>query len=345
MNGTEVIAGRFELLRPWHAGTWARCYRARDVLTGDTVAVKTMLRRRNGEPVSLREADKNAARFMREVRIMARLYSPNLPRTIAGGLDGDQPYLAMEYIDGMTAVVAARRGGRRLPVAWAAAIGAQIAAGLDAAHRAGVVHRDLKPSNVMLASGGRGEGARLRRRPDPRRRGRRAADQLQRDGRHRQVHGTRAGQRSATVTAAVDLYALGCVLYEMLIGAPPFDGDTAVRGAEPAHRASSRPRSACCAARCPAALEAVVARLLEKDPANRPGTAAEVAELLLPFALAAGTRRDRGTRRPGAGACASRCAVTRKTPSSERGDPARPRRGAPGGRTGAASTSSPSTSG
>ena len=63
--------------------------------------------------MSLTEADKNAARFMREVRIMARLSSPNLPRTIAGGLDGDQPYLAMEYIDGVTAVVAARRGGRR----------------------------------------------------------------------------------------------------------------------------------------------------------------------------------------------------------------------------------------
>ena len=50
--------------------------------------------------MSLTEADANAARFMREVRIMARLSSPNLPRTIAGGLDGDQPYLAMEYIDG-----------------------------------------------------------------------------------------------------------------------------------------------------------------------------------------------------------------------------------------------------
>ena len=103
--------------------------------------------------MSLTEADKNAARFMREVRIMARLSSPNLPRTIAGGLDGDQPYLAMEYIDGRTLSSLLAEADGRLPVAWAAAIGAQIAAGLDAAHRAGVVHRDLKPSNVMLAAG------------------------------------------------------------------------------------------------------------------------------------------------------------------------------------------------
>ena len=125
--------------------------------------------------MSLTEADANAARFMREVRIMARLSSPNLPRTITGGLDGDQPYLAMEYIDGapLSSLLAEADAGR-LPVAWAAAIAAQIATGLDAAHRAGVIHRDLKPSNVMLAAERAGEGARLRRGPDPRRRGRRA---------------------------------------------------------------------------------------------------------------------------------------------------------------------------
>ena len=148
-------------------------HRARDLEpTGETVAVKLIRRRRSGEQVSLTEADKNAARFEREVRIMKRLSSPNLPRTIAGGLDGDRPYLAMEFIDGITLSSLMDENGQ-LPVAWAAAIGAQIARGLDAAHRAGVVHRDLKPSNVMLATDGRGEGAGLRRRPDPRRRRRR----------------------------------------------------------------------------------------------------------------------------------------------------------------------------
>ena len=171
MDGSESDRGPVRASRATRARRHGRGPPARDLETGDTVAVKRLLRRRrSATPVSLTEADANAARFMREVRIMARLSSPNLPRTIAGGLDGDQPYLAMEYIDGVTAVVTllAEADDGRLPVAWAAAIAAQIATGLDAAHRAGVVHRDLKPSNVMLAAERAGEGPRLRRRPHPR---------------------------------------------------------------------------------------------------------------------------------------------------------------------------------
>ena len=153
MNGAEVIAGRFVIVRPLARGNMGQVCEALDERTGEKVAVKTMLRRRNGELVSLREADKNALRFQREVRIMSRLHSDNLPRIIDGGLDGDQPYLAMEYVPGMTlADLIAKED--RLRVAWAAAIGAQIAAGLAVAHRASVVHRDLKPSNVMITPDG-----------------------------------------------------------------------------------------------------------------------------------------------------------------------------------------------
>ena len=143
--------------------------------------------------MSLREADKNTLRFQREVRIMSRLHSDNLPRIIDGGLDGDQPYLAMEYVPGMTlADLIAKED--RLRVAWAAAIGAQIAAGLAVAHRASVVHRDLKPSNVMITPDGRGEGTGLRGGADPRRCRRRTADQLRRDDRYGAVHVAGAGQ-------------------------------------------------------------------------------------------------------------------------------------------------------
>jgi len=92
MNGAEAIAGRFELVSPLARGSMGEVHRARDLQTGDTVAVKLIWRRRTGEEVALTEADKNAARFMREVRIMSRLSSPNLPRTIAGGLDGDRTW-------------------------------------------------------------------------------------------------------------------------------------------------------------------------------------------------------------------------------------------------------------
>ena len=130
MSGISVIAGRFELLGPVARGNMGEVYRARDLADqdpGETVAVKLMRQRRWGEAVSLTESDKNAERFAREVRIMSRLSSQNLPRTIAGGLDGDRPYLAMEYIDGTTLAALldeSADGTRRLPVSWAAAFGA-----------------------------------------------------------------------------------------------------------------------------------------------------------------------------------------------------------------------------
>jgi tRNA A-37 threonylcarbamoyl transferase component Bud32 len=284
MNGSDVIAGRFEILGPLARGNMGEVHRARDLQTGETVAVKMILRRRTGEAVSLTEGDKNAARFMREVRIMSRLSSPNLPRTVAGGIDDDLPYLAMEYLEGTTLAWLLDENGR-LPVPWAAAIGAQIATGLAAAHRAGVVHRDLKPSNVMVTTGGvvkvldfgvglildDVDGARLT-----------SSDVTV--GTARYMAPEQA--RQSPITGAADLYALGCVLYEMLAGAPPFDGTTtyellnqhAVQEPTPVTTVRSE---------VPAELDALISQLLEKDPANRPADAAEVAEVLRPIALAA----------------------------------------------------------
>src|SRR5262245_42919480 len=223
MSGADVIARRFMITGPLGGGSMGVVYKAFDTESQDTVAVKLIRARRNGEPVSLSDADKNAQRFEREVRIMSRLSSPNLPRMIDGGLDGDVPYLAMEYLDGKTlADLIAEEG--RLSVAWSAAVGAQIAAALDAAHRASVVHRDLKPSTVMLTGGGQVkvldfgvglilddvDGGRLT-----------SSDATLGTARYMAPEQV----RSSAVTPAADLYALGCVLYETLTGQPPFDGE------------------------------------------------------------------------------------------------------------------------
>jgi ATP-dependent helicase YprA (DUF1998 family) len=284
MNGSDVIAGRFEILGPIARGNMGEVRRARDRENGEIVAVKTMRLRRDGAVVSLTQADKNATRFLREVRIMERLSSPNLPRTIAGGLDGDLPYLVMEYLDGTTLKWELDEE-TRLPVARAAAYGTQIAEGLAAAHRAGVVHRDLKPANVMLVAGGVvkvldfGVGLIL----DDVDGGRLTSSDVT-VGTARYMAPEQARQHS--VTGAVDLYALGCVLYEMLTGAPPFDGGTTYellsRHVEQIPAPVRTLRS-----EVPAELDALVSRLLEKDPASRPADAAEVAELLRPIALAA----------------------------------------------------------
>lgn len=283
MSEPDVVAGRFALISPLARGSMGEVHRARDLQTGDTVAVKLIWRRRTGEEVSLTEADKNAARFMREVRIMSRLSSPNLPRTIAGGLDGDRPYLAMEYLEGTTLASLIDENGRLL-VAWAAAIGAQIATGLAASHRAGVVHRDLKPANVMVTNGGAvkvldfGVGLIL----DDVDGGRLTSSEVT-VGTARYMAPEQARQRA--VTGAADLYALGCVLYEMLAGAPPFDGETTYellsKHVELAPAPVRTLRS-----EVPEELDALISRLLEKDPGDRPADASEVAGLLARLALA-----------------------------------------------------------
>ena len=284
MSGTEVIAARFELLGPVARGNMGEVHRALDLETRETVAIKLMRQRRWGERISLKAADKNAARFAREVRIMERLSSPNLPRTIAGGLDDGHPYLAMEYIDGATLSALLAENGR-LPVAWAAAVGAQIAAGLDAAHRAGVVHRDLKPSNVMLAADGVvkvldfGVGLIL----DDVDGGRVTSSDVT-VGTARYMAPEQASQH--TVTTAADLYALGCVLFEMLAGAPPFDGETTYQVLS--QQVEQEPVSVrTLRSEVPPELDAVVSGLLAKAPSDRPGTAAEVAEVLAGIARAA----------------------------------------------------------
>ena len=225
MDSSEVIAGRFELLGVLGRGAMGEVRKARDLETGDTVAVKRLLRRRDGTPVSLTEADANAARFMREVRIMARLSSPNLPQTVTGGLDGDQPYLAMEYIDGvpLSSLLAEADAGR-LPVAWGCRDRRPDRHRARRGAPCRVVHRDLKPSNLMLARSGLvkvldfGVGLIL---DDVD--GGRLTNSNETVGTARYMAPEQATQRN--ITAAVDLYALGCVLFEMLVGAPPFDGE------------------------------------------------------------------------------------------------------------------------
>ena len=281
----EVVAGRFELTRPLARGNMGEVREARDLADGGRqVAVKLIWHRRTGEQVSLTEADKNAERFTREVRIMRRLSSPHLPEAIDGGLDGDRPYLAMELINGDTVSTLLAENGQ-LPITWAAAIATQVARGLEVAHRAGVVHRDLKPSNIMLTTSGLvkvldfGVGLIL----DDVDGGRITSSDAT-VGTVRYMAPEQSTQRS--VTPAADLYALGCVLYEMLTGAPPFDGDTNYeiqrQHVDQVPIAVRELRS-----EVPADLDDVISRLLQKDPADRPA-AAEVAELLRPFALMPG---------------------------------------------------------
>jgi serine/threonine-protein kinase len=213
-------------------------------------------------------------RFLREARVAAEVDHPHLVAIVDAGEDRGRPYLAARYVSGGT--LAARIGeSGPLSVAETLAVAAQVGAGLDALHAAGLVHRDVKPSNVMLDESGTAllcdyglaKG--------------RAYTVLTRPG---QVMGTldylapeliRTGQAGP----ASDVYALGCVVYECLAGIPPFGGLNAFQvGA--AHVEQEPPDP--CARRADAApsLAWAVLRALEKDPARRPNTGTAYAHML-----------------------------------------------------------------
>lgn len=226
-----LIDGRFRVGHVIGKGSMGEVHRAEDLQGPEgssdrTVAVKTILRSRTGAQIDTACDPKAVERFAREVRMMRRLSDPNLTRLIAGGVTDDtgMPFLAMEYLDGETLrdLIAEEE---TLPVSWAAAIGAQIASGLAAAHASDVVHRDLKPANVMLVQGGTvkildfGMG-RIVDDPDEAR--------LTSSGVSVGTARYMAPEQfeAKQVTQAADLYALGCVLFEMLIGVPPFTSES-----------------------------------------------------------------------------------------------------------------------
>ncbi|MBJ6642703.1 protein kinase [Streptomyces sp. BSE7-9] len=287
--GQGLIDGRFRVGQVIGKGNMGEVHRAEDLRAPEgsaarQVAVKTILRRRSGALIDTGADAKSVERFAREVRIMRRLEHPNLTRLVAGGVseDGGLPYLAMEFLDGETLRDLIEEE-RQLPVSWVAAIGAQIADGLSAAHAADVVHRDLKPANVMLTRGGTvkvldfGMG-RIVDAPDESR----LTSTGVSVGTARYMAPEQFEARQ--VTQAADLYALGCVLYEMLVAVPPFTSESPFELARKHLEAEPTPLGVI-RSEIPAELIRLVGRLLAKDPADRPANAAEVRDALHPLAV------------------------------------------------------------
>ncbi|MCL4223230.1 MAG: protein kinase [Myxococcales bacterium] len=264
----QVIADRFEIERLAESGGMGSVYLARDRLTGEPVAVK-LLARAN---------ERWAERFRREALALAELTHPSIVRYVAHGVSAaNEPWLAMEWLDGEPLSVRLRRG--RLSIAEGRDLGIRIAEALSAAHKAGVIHRDLKPANVFLVDGDVRQAklldfgvARLRTMiSDTTRTGDKVG--TPRYMAPEQVRAARA------VDWRCDLWSLGCVLFTSLSGRPPFSaadematwGKILLEEAPPL--ATVRPDA-------PPALVALVRRLLEKVPELRPASAAAVADEL-----------------------------------------------------------------
>jgi eukaryotic-like serine/threonine-protein kinase len=256
-----VIDGRYEVLSRIGAGGMADVYLARDQLLGRQVAVKLLQHR-------FAEDQEFVERFRREASSAAGLSHPNVVSIFDRGEWDGTYYIAMEYLPGRSLKTIVRE---QCPLDPAAAIDivVQVLRAAGFAHRRGVIHRDLKPHNVILDEEGRAKVTDFGI-------ARAGASDMTLTG---SIMGTAQylspeQAQGHAVSQASDLYAVGIVLYELLTGAVPFDGETAVTIALKQVSVAPLPPSVL-APGVPAELDAVVLRALAKDPAARFASADE----------------------------------------------------------------------
>ncbi|HWO17842.1 MAG TPA: protein kinase, partial [Kofleriaceae bacterium] len=275
MQPGERLADRFEIEYRVGAGGMGEVFRARDHVSGEAVAVKVLTDAR----------EQRSARFLREVETLAALSHPCIVRYVSHGVSASgQPFLVMEWLEGEDLGQRLARGP--LTVNESLALATRISEALGAAHARGVVHRDLNPSNLFLP-GGRIDGAKILDFGIARREGQ---TQLTRSGVMLGTPGYMAPEQARNavqdseegggVDPRVDVFALGCVLFQCLTGARAFEGDSHTDILAKV-LFDDAPRVSELWSKVPAELDALVGRLLAKDPADRPRDGTHlVAELL-----------------------------------------------------------------
>ncbi len=256
-------------------------YRAVDTAAGGAVAVKV-----------LDIAPPGAAdRFLREAKVLSRLSHRNIVRYVSQGADGPALWLAMEWLEGRT--LAEMLEGGPLPLEAALNVAEQLAAGLAEAHAAGIVHRDVKPSNVVLRAGSADDVrlidfgiAQLTA----------STQRLTGTGQFIGTAGYMAPEQIASpnsTDARVDVFALGCVLFESMTGSPAFPGASAV-AVMAKILADDPPRPSAVAAHVPSGVDRLIGRMLAKSPEQRPSDMSAILGELRALRSAALTSEQRG---------------------------------------------------
>lgn len=275
----HATGNRYTIVKRLGSGGMAHVYLARHAVLSRPLVIKVLHK-------SLAQDPEMRERFRREAEAAARLVHPYICAIADMGTAGDIEFLVMPYYAGGSLADLLSRQ-RRVPPGTAAAIATQVACALDYAHRRGVVHRDIKPDNILfdednnvaltdfgiatarfhgrLTAAGRAMGTPHYMSPE-------------------QAMGRLVDGRS-------DLYAVGLLLYEMLLGNPPFDGeDSYAVGYKHVHETPVAPDQA--DAKVPGALSAIVMKCLAKQAAERYDRGFELADALVTYLAGAGTPND-----------------------------------------------------
>lgn len=267
-------SGRYKVLKKLGEGGKGIVFKAEDTRLGRTVAVKVI----KGEGLD----QESFARFEREARATAGLPHPHIVTIHDIGQEGQSHYLILEFVSGLSLrdLIGSRPGGR-CDLATVLAVGRQVCQALDYAHSHGILHRDIKPENIMVTPEG--------------------VVKLMDFGLARALGGALLTQKGVMVgtpsclppeqalgkgsDARSDLYSLGCVLYEMVTGRPPFPGDDPVKVIfSHINDVPLMPRRI--VPEIPEALEAVLLKLLSKDPDSRYQSASELLDALKSIGVA-----------------------------------------------------------
>jgi len=273
---TALLSGRYRLGNEIGRGGMSTVYEATDELLRRSVAVKLL----NLDQVTMLEAKE---RFRREAQIAASLNHPNIVTIYDTGVDGTTAFIVMELLAGPTLIERVTRDDR-LALPEVLKVGEQVCRALSAAHAAGVVHRDIKPSNVAYSGND--------------------TVKVLDFGVARMIEAT-TGQTELTRTATVigtasylspeqargdpvspstDLYALGCLLFALVTGGPPFRGENALAVCSQ-HLYKEPPHLSVVVDGVPPGLSALVDDLLKKNPAHRPADAELVRRRLVSVVL------------------------------------------------------------
>src|SRR6478735_1778586 len=268
-----VLNNRYELRRRIGRGGMAEVYLARDRELDRPVAVKILF-------AEFATDESFVARFRREAQSAANLNHPNIVGVYDWGKERGTYYIVMEYVDGRSLSEVLRAEGPLHPHR-AAEVAADVAGALGFAHRNGVVHRDVKPGNVIITTTGQVKVADF------------GIARAIRDGAQENLTQTGSVMGTATyfspeqaqgkaVDPRSDLYSLGVVLYEMVCGAPPFQGDSPVAIAYK-HVQEAPPSLKSRKPDVPDGYDAITRKLLAKNPVNRYASAEDLRRDLLRF--------------------------------------------------------------